>query len=88
METKNEVVLTEEEKKVLLQYKIKSDSESFVLGNLRKNFLVQEKQALEKCEKADKDLLEHLNILAKSNEISGDEQWTFNFETFTFSKNT
>ena len=81
-----QIVLTEEEKNVLLQYKQKSDSEAFSLGNLRKNFLASEKQVLEKCVKVDQDLMEHLRMLAKANGIPEEEQWSFSFETFSFSK--
>jgi hypothetical protein len=86
METNSLVQLTEEEKNVLVQYKQKSDSEAFSLGNLRKQFLASEKQVLERCAKADQDLMDHLRILAKANGVPEDEQWSFSFDTFSFSK--
>ena len=80
----NKVALSEDEVRVLREYKIKSDSETFVLGSIRKNFLNAERQQLEKCSKTDQELMEHLRLVAKSKGIPEDEQWTFDFETQSF----
>jgi len=88
MEPTNEsmIALTEDEKSVLLQYKQKSDQETFALGNLRKQFVAAEKQVLEQSAKSDSDLMEHLKMLAKAKSIPEDGEWMFSFETFAFSK--
>lgn len=86
MENENTVVLTDDEKNVVLQYKQKSDQDTFNLGNLRKQFNVAEKQVMEQASKSDTDLLDHLRMLAKAKSVPEDGDWMFNFETFTFSK--
>jgi len=90
METSNKVeeslALTEDEKKVLLQYKLTSDTEAFSLGNLRKQFLNAEAKILEKCEKADADLMEYIRNVAKAKGLPENEQWSLNLENFSFTK--
>ncbi len=86
MDNENMIALTDDEKNVILQYKQKSDQDTFNLGNLRKQFCVAEKQVMEQVSKADADLLDHLRTLAKAKSVPEDGEWMFNFETFTFSK--
>lgn len=78
--------LTEEEKKILVQYKQKADQETFSLGSLRKQFFYTEKQVLERVEKADSDLLDHIKMVAKAKGIPEDEQWSYDFESHCFIK--
>jgi hypothetical protein len=80
------VVLTEEEKKVFIQYKQKSDQETFSLGSLRKQFVYAEKQILERVEKADSDLMDHIKMVAKAKGVPDGGDWVFNMETMSFSK--
>ena len=86
MENEDMIVLTEDEKNVVLQYKQKSDQDTFNLGNLRKQFVVSEKQVMDQVSKSDTDLLDHLKMLAKAKSVPEDGEWMFSFETFTFSK--
>jgi len=88
MEPTNEsmIALTDDEKNVLMQYKQKSDQDTFALGNLRKQFVAAEKQVLEQTNKSDADLLEHLKMLAKAKNVPEDGEWMFSFDSFTFSK--
>jgi hypothetical protein len=81
-----DIKLSEDEVKVLAQYKIKSDQERLNLGNIRLQFLQAEKQYLETIQKADEDLVKHIKVLAEAKSIPADDSWVFDFSTLSFVK--
>ena len=81
-----EYKLSEDEVKVLAQYKMKSDQERLNLGNVRLQFIQAEKQFLETIQKADEDLIKHIKVLAESKNIPSDDSWVFDFSTLSFVK--
>ena len=83
---KKEIELTQEETTEINNFKIYIDKTYAQLGNVRKQFLIQEKKALEAIEDAESEFMSYMKKIAKNKKIPNDEEWSFDLSTNKFIK--
>ena len=72
-----EIKLTEDEIKTLQEYQKAIDGEKSALGNLRLQFLLSEKNIVNKIERSQNDFYAHLKMLSQGKGIPSDGTWVF-----------
>ena len=83
---KKEVKLIEQEIKKMNIYKAHIDQAYAQLGSVRKQFLIQEKKALEAIKDAESELLSYMKKVAEDKDIPNDEEWNFDLTKNKFIK--
>ena len=86
-EEKTSIVLTNEEKNVILQYQRATEDVKITLANLRRQYLNSENRLLAGISEAENHFVTHLRKVANSHGVAADDQsWIFDPTSFSFQK--
>jgi vacuolar-type H+-ATPase subunit E/Vma4 len=83
-----EIQLSDEEKRTVLEYQRAIDNAKISLTNLRRQYLSSENKILGAITKAEGEYLDHIKKVAAGHGIQEDDaaSWVFDPNTFSFSK--